>query len=112
MTTADRIAALLVIVALVILAAVAIGGGANGSDAQSSDRQPTTDSGSGDGAVPPATRNRIAASKDCEELQVIFDASVEAHGRFRDAEARDLTMMQVQIGIMDAAHDRMHEVGC
>lgn len=56
------------------------------------------------------TRERIAQETDCEILQMIFDASDEAHGRFADD--GDLAGMEAHTAVMNAADERMDEVGC
>lgn len=55
---------------------------------------------------------RIEASADCDELQIIFDASAESHDRFGDEEPPNLEMMRTHTAIMVAADDRMETVGC
>jgi hypothetical protein len=55
----------------------------------------------------------INGTSDCEDLQALFDGYAEAHDRFAASDRADkLEQMSLFTGRMDAADQRMREVGC
>lgn len=101
------------IVVLVVISNV-LGGEGSGSR-RSPDRDApdvTTDMTSGDREALRGYEQRIEGTDDCEELQVIFDASADAHERFGDESPPNLSKMKMHTGIIEAADERMRAVGC
>lgn len=58
----------------------------------------------------PDTYERIEALTDCAALQEAFDTAADNHDR-DDARGR-LDLMKIDSSYMDAADDRMGDVGC
>lgn len=58
----------------------------------------------------PEAYERIESMTDCAALQEAFDTAAANHDR--DSARDRLDLMKIDSSYMDAAHDRMGDVGC
>ena len=88
----------------------------NGPDAKdgseyAAEPEPTQDESASDiGPGSPSVYKQIARMTNCAKLQEKFDIAADNHDR--EVQQGDLEMMKITTSYMDAADNRMSEVGC